>query len=188
MITSDTTTEIALALVNFHKAVGKIKKDATNPFLKSKYAELPAILEAINEPLNSSGLTVVHFPEVGNLLTTRLLHISGEWMQASFEMKGTETPQAQGSAITYARRYVTSALLNLTIDEDDDGNAASGKTMPAKRPAGTPTNKPLISKSQWEKATARIEKGERDIIKKIQDAYELTQDQLNALLIKRNSV
>jgi hypothetical protein len=35
-----------------------------------------------------------------------------------------EDPQAQGSAITYARRYSLLTLLSLTADEDDDGEAA----------------------------------------------------------------
>jgi hypothetical protein len=36
-------------------------------------------------------------------------------------------PQGLGSAITYQRRYALGAILNLNIDEDDDGNQASAK-------------------------------------------------------------
>jgi hypothetical protein len=32
-----------------------------------------------------------------------------------------------GSAITYQRRYALGAILNLNIDEDDDGNQASAR-------------------------------------------------------------
>ena len=35
------------------------------------------------------------------------------------------TSQTLGSAITYARRYALTAVLNLVADEDDDGQAAT---------------------------------------------------------------
>jgi ERF superfamily protein len=40
-------------------------------------------------------------------------------------MLAKEDPQGQGSAITYARRYALSAVLDLIADEDDDGAAAA---------------------------------------------------------------
>lgn len=41
-----------------------------------------------------------------------------------------DDPQAVGSAITYMRRYALGAVLGLNIDNDDDGNAASGVGTP----------------------------------------------------------
>ena len=35
------------------------------------------------------------------------------------------SPQDAGSVITYQRRYAIGAILNLNIDEDDDGNKGS---------------------------------------------------------------
>jgi hypothetical protein len=46
------------------------------------------------------------------------------------------TPQAMGSAITYARRYALSAIVGIAPDDDDDGNAAS--VTPARQEAPTP--------------------------------------------------
>ena len=41
---------------------------------------------------------------------------------------GVVTPQATGSAITYAKRYALAAMANLAqTDEDDDGEAAMGR-------------------------------------------------------------
>jgi hypothetical protein len=118
--------EIASALVLFHKEVGKVKKEATNPFFKSKYASLPNILDAIEDPLGNSGLSYAQFPSGEHELTTILMHISGEWMQASYKMQPTKNdPQGLGSAITYQRRYALGAVLGLNIDEDDDGNKSS---------------------------------------------------------------
>jgi hypothetical protein len=128
-LTSESITNLAKALMVFHKEVGKVVKAETNPFFKSKYAALPQILEAINEPLQKSGLSFVQFPTGKNNLTTQLMHISGEWMRGDYFMQpAKEDPQGYGSCITYQRRYALGAILGLNIDEDDDGNTASGKT------------------------------------------------------------
>jgi hypothetical protein len=123
---SPTTTEITKALIGFHDEVGTISKDAANPFFKSSYASLSNILESIKEPLTKNGLTFVQFPEGSNGLTTRLMHESGEWLEATYTMVPAKNdPQGLGSAITYQRRYSLGAVLGLNIDTDDDGNAAS---------------------------------------------------------------
>lgn len=126
MTTSDSIKSISEALIGFHKAVNKIPKDAKNPFFKSKYASLSGILDAIGDPLINNGLSIVQFPEGENGLTTRLCHISGEWMEASYTMKpAKDDPQGRGSALTYQRRYAVGAILSLNIDDDDDGNSGS---------------------------------------------------------------
>lgn len=141
MNTSEKTTEITKALIAFHKEVGKISKDAKNPYFKSDYATLSNILEAIKEPLTSNGLTFVQFPDGENGLTTRLMHESGEWMEATYTMVPAKNdPQGLGSAITYQRRYSLGAVLGLNIDNDDDGNAASMPESASKR-SSTPRYK-----------------------------------------------
>lgn len=124
---SESITELAKALLNFHKEVGIVAKSSNNPFFKSKYASLPDIQEAIKEPLEKAGLVYSQLPDGLNGLTTILIHAeSGEWIEASYTMTPAKNdPQGQGSAITYQRRYALGAVLGLTIDEDDDGNAAS---------------------------------------------------------------
>lgn len=126
MKTSLTITELAKSLVEFHKEVGKIIKTDANPFFKSKYASLATILDVISEPLTKNGLMVIQFPTEQYKLTTRLQHVSGEFMEDTYEMQPTKhSPQDAGSVITYQRRYAIGAILNLNIDEDDDGNKAS---------------------------------------------------------------
>jgi hypothetical protein len=133
MNTSESTIEITKALIAFHQEIGKIKKDAKNPFFKSDYATLSSILEAIKDPLTSNGLTFVQFPDGENGLTTRLMHESGEWMEATYRMiPAKNDPQGLGSAITYQRRYSLGAVLGLNIDNDDDGNPASSPAVAPK--------------------------------------------------------
>lgn len=126
MKTSETITELAKSLVEFHKEVGKIIKTDNNPFFKSKYASLATILDVILEPLTKQGLVIIQFPTEQYKLTTRLQHVSGEFMEDTYEMQPTKhSPQDAGSVITYQRRYAIGAILNLNIDEDDDGNKGS---------------------------------------------------------------
>jgi len=126
MKTSESITELAKSLIEFQKEVGKIIKTDNNPFFKSKYASLATILDVISEPLTKQGLVIIQFPTEQYKLTTRLQHVSGEYMEDTYEMQPTKhSPQDAGSVITYQRRYAIGAILNLNIDEDDDGNKGS---------------------------------------------------------------
>lgn len=123
---SESLKAISKALISFHQKISKIAKDSKNPFFKSKYASLSTILDAIETPLCESGLSICQFPTGQNGLTSVLMHESGEWISAEYEMKPVkDDPQGRGSCITYQRRYALAAILSLNIDEDDDGNKAS---------------------------------------------------------------
>ena len=122
---SESIKNIASALIKFNSQMDKVAKTSENPFFKSKYAALPEILDAIKQPLIESGLVLTQLPDE-NGLTTLLMHESGEWIEATGIMHPVKSdPQSIGSAITYQRRYAIGAILNLNIDEDDDGNKAS---------------------------------------------------------------
>lgn len=128
MKTSETIIEISKALVEFHKSCPKIIKKSKNPFFKSTYASLSDILDTVDPKLAEYGLVILQFPENNNELITRLLHTSGEFFESSYTMKpAQDTPQGIGSCITYQRRYAIGSILNLNIDDDDDGNIASKK-------------------------------------------------------------
>lgn len=129
---SESIKELAAALCKFQASMGAITKDAENPFFKSKYASLSAIIEDTREPLANAGLSYAQFPTGKNCLETVLMHSSGEWVSEWFEINPVDSkPQSLGSAITYARRYALSAILGLQV-EDDDGNEASKPTVAAK--------------------------------------------------------
>tara|TARA_R110000851_G_scaffold304861_1_gene462781 strand:+ start:200 stop:796 length:597 start_codon:yes stop_codon:yes gene_type:complete len=141
---SESITELAKALVKFHSVMGKVSKDAKNPFFKNNYASLSNIIEAVTKPLNDNGLSVLQLPSIEGL-TTLLLHESGEWISSvsATPVKDATDPQKLGSAITYARRYALGAILSLNIDEDDDGQKAN---KPARQQAPTPLKKPISAK------------------------------------------
>ncbi len=115
-------------------AQGKIetvRKNGENPHFHSKYATLDEIWENVRKPLNDAGLIVlcdVYTANGERLLTTRVIHAeTGEEVSCTFPiMAATNSPQAIGSAMTYARRYTLTALLEIVTGDgaDDDGEAA----------------------------------------------------------------
>jgi hypothetical protein len=172
---SESIANLAAALCKFQANIGKVKKEATNPFFKSKYASLANILDVIQKPLADAGLSFCQLPDA-DCLTTILMHDSGEWIEATYCMPVVKTndPQAMGSAITYARRYALGAALGLNIDEDDDGEKAMARNAKVEE-------KPYLNPAMtaWEQATKHIQQGGKieDILKK----YQLKPEHLTLL-------
>lgn len=131
MIKSDTITNLAGALVKAQSEMGNATKGAANPFFKSRYADLNAIREACMPVLAKHGLSVLQ-PTVTidgkKFVETLVIHESGEFIGGHTEIlavKETDA-QAQGSGISYARRYGLQSLLCIGA-EDDDGESAIGR-------------------------------------------------------------
>ena len=170
---SESIKNLAIALCKFSGLVVKIKKTETNPFFKSKYADLSGILDVIKEPLIECELSIVQFPKDKYGLLTMIMHSSGEWMSESYEMKPTkEDPQNAGSVITYQRRYALGAILGLNIDKDDDGNSGS---EPVKEPVKT-KKKELLTPihPKWNDAVKYL-KGEGTMTK-VLETYEVSKE------------
>lgn len=127
---SESISELAKALVKFNAKVGKISKDAKNPFFKNNYATLDNIIDEVRPILAEFGLNVLQLPSGDGQsiqVSTLLMHESGEWLESdTLTMKPVKNdPQGMGSAITYARRYALQSFLSLNTGEDDDGHNAS---------------------------------------------------------------
>lgn len=140
MRTSEKSSTIAAALYAVHRDLENPRKDAKgqvrgNP--NYRYLSLPALIDHARKALRDASLAVVQevtFQEYGVGVTTRFVHVSGEWLELGptvVPVEGANNPQAVGSAITYARRYALAAALNLAADEDDD--AVSATSSPAAR-------------------------------------------------------
>jgi hypothetical protein len=134
MTQSETIAKLAEALAKAQGAMEGAVKDSANPYFKSKYADLASVWGACRKALSDNGLSVIqataYMPESPDniVVDTRLCHSSGEWIEGRIVMKPVKSdPQGIGSCLTYARRYALSAMVGIA-PEDDDGNAASGKT------------------------------------------------------------
>ena len=137
--TSESLVEIAKALSKFQGAMKSVPKGSTNPFFKSKYADLSSVTDAIKAPLSKYGLSYTQVVEPSDnnevRVETILMHSSGEWLSCGILAVPVSKADAQGfgSALTYARRYGLSAAIGVA-GEDDDGNAAT-KAAPVSVPA-----------------------------------------------------
>lgn len=147
---SEQVGELAKALAASRKKFEKVVKDASNPFFKSKYADLSNIIEATAVPLAEQGLSIIQGPgkvSDGRVeLTTLLLHSSGQWIRCESEMlMAKQDAQGIGSAITYGRRYAEQSILNVA-GEDDDGNAAASR-----KPANNESNEQYDQRTEDQK-------------------------------------
>jgi hypothetical protein len=150
MLRSEQTNEIAAALA---KAQAQIKMPAKTKTARVKmraekgggeytfnYADLTDVIEAVRGPLSAAGIAFSHCitsDDKGLLLETTLLHESGQFISTIYPLDLNATAQANGSEITYAKRYSLSMLCGVSAEEDDDGNAASGNEREI-----SPRNKP----------------------------------------------
>ena len=117
-------------------------KDTVNPFFKSVYADLAAIIDVIREPMSSNGLAILQSIETDAgdvVITTLLSHTSGQWVETALRLKPTKNdPQGVASAATYGRRIGLQSLVGVAADTDDDGNAASATQSQKPAPAPAP--------------------------------------------------
>jgi hypothetical protein len=144
-------------------AIGKVSKNATSHH--SKYANLNAIIEAVEPILLENGLLLLQ-PIQGNSVCTQIIDIdSGTMVESCMELPAGLNPQQQGSAITYYRRYTLQSTLSLQ-SVDDDGVAAS---------KSTPT-KPPISDERLTDALAAIKLGTYSP-EKLREQFSLTKEQ-----------
>jgi hypothetical protein len=128
---SETIGALAAALSKAQADITGALKDSSNPFFKSKYADLASCWDACRQQLAANNLSVVQttrMTESGLLLVTTLAHSSGEWIAGEMPVLTKDaSPQGQGSGLTYARRYALAAIVGLA-QIDDDAEAAQGRS------------------------------------------------------------
>jgi hypothetical protein len=137
--TSESIDQLATALAEFQKNMpivpklhtghveGKSKASGKEYSYDYSYADLGDAVEAARPLLGENGLAVSQMPEwedSRDVLTTRVMHKSGQWEEGTMRLLVPElavTPQVQGSAISYAKRYAYCAALGIVADVDLDG-------------------------------------------------------------------
>ena len=163
---SESIGEIAKALAACQGQMKAAVKDSSNPFFKSKYADLATVIEAAREPMSKNGLAISQIPDTLDdgtiVLESILMHESGQWISGKYRMKAMdEKPQTLGALVTYARRYAFQAMIGLPA-EDDDANAASGNDKEPKKwtPPSNPTAPKCMTIEQATRALEAIEKAD----------------------------
>lgn len=137
--------ELYSALLKAKTKIGNIPKNRKAAY--GRYADLDAILSAVEPALSEEGLVLVHRVELSeegrNTLVTQLVHVgTAQSIESAIPllMKDPNNPQQLGGSMTYARRYGITSLLSIVADDDDDGNTSAGKNrdgnpLPAKKQA-----------------------------------------------------
>lgn len=125
---------IASAFVQAKKVFKRAVKSTDNTYFNSKYADLAACLEAVDEAFLTNGIALYQETfedDTGVTVETVLLHESGEMLRCGklHVPAAKKDPQGYGSALSYARRYSLMAACGIAA-EDDDGNAASQSMKP----------------------------------------------------------
>ena len=150
--------------------IGKVAKNATNPHFKKSYADINALLTAVEPILLENGLILLQ-PIVGNDVVTRIIDIdSGEMVESFMTLPLISDPQKVLSAVTYFRRGTLQSLLSLQA-VDDDGRAASIAVAPVK---------PALDNARFESAVASIQAG-KYTKEQLVEKWTLTEVQLKAL-------
>ena len=116
--------ELYKKIAKVKSEIGKISKDQTNPFFKSKYFDINSLLEHTEPLFEKNGLLLLQPIKDGKVLSIVRDLETEEFDYSELVLPDISDPQKLGSAITYYRRYTLQSLLGLQA-EDDDGNKAS---------------------------------------------------------------
>lgn len=125
---------LATALAAAQSEMGHAALDSENPYFKSKYSSLTAVIDAV-KPLAKHGIAYIqHSRPVNNGVGIETVFYGySEAIGTGIVAVPVAKPDAHsiGAAITYAKRYSLAMACGISADEDDDGNAVSAK--PKKR-------------------------------------------------------
>lgn len=117
--------------------VGRISKDSSNPFFKSKYFDVNSLLLHV-EPIIQKHELLLLQPIQDGLVKSIIFDTKGFSIESGIALPEINDPQKLGSAITYYRRYTLQSLLALQA-EDDDANLASNKNYKSDSANNAPT-------------------------------------------------
>lgn len=119
--------ELYKALAAFQADCPIIEKEQTG--YGYKYANFTSIVKVVNPLLRKHSLGFFSRMEGSDLITVLFHSVSGQSIQSRLTMnveeklKGMNSFQVFGSAMTYYRRYALEALLGITSSDDKDANA-----------------------------------------------------------------
>lgn len=162
------------------KEIGKISKDSTNPFYKSKYFDINSLLEHVEPILQKHGLLLLQPIHNGNVIT-RIFDIGDnkiagakDYVQSEMALTDIADPQKRGSEITYYRRYTLQSLLGLQA-EDDDANATVKPKDDGKKWLNETTRDGQVTK-EWTNIELAISEGRITNIDEVSKVYKISKE------------
>lgn len=146
-----TIDKIAAALAKAQPTFKPLIKDklavinSAKASYKYKYADLASVFDSIRESLATNEIAIVQTTtpaESGYLLTTRLIHSSGQSIDSTLRLDKWPDPKQFGIEMSYMRRYALCALVGIASDDDTDGDGADSgpRGNATKKDADPPAN------------------------------------------------
>ena len=166
-------SELTKALIQFHKDVDKIEKNARANY--GRFADLANVLSTVTPALLKNDLVLTQTFLEDSLVTT-LRHVSGEEISSCCKLymsDGRNVTQEFGKAVTYQRRYCIVSLLGLVADMDMDGAMLDESTKSdLAKPAPKSKPKPAAAKNPVAKkaATPPADPADQPLMKEEVDA------------------
>ena len=159
--------KLAQALAQAQAEIKPAQMNATNPFLKNKYADLGSVIDAVKPAMIKHGLAVTQLPSGDGetiSITTMLLHTSGQFIRSTISLpvgseKGRSLAQSAGAIITYLRRYGLAAMMSVYADEDTDGNAGYPAKRATKRNGNQQEQRPQLDPEELERLLSKKAQG-----------------------------
>jgi hypothetical protein len=126
---SEELKDLFCALAKAQAEMETADLSSENPFFKTRYADLAAIVKASRPALTKHGLAIIQqiitHDDGQTMLHTMLCHNSGQWVESRVRIVPPKNDvQSIGSYITYLRRYSIAAICGIVSSDDDDGEAA----------------------------------------------------------------
>ena len=112
---SDKIDLIATALAKAQGEYLTVYCNRENPYFKSNYADLDAILKAVRPALTKNGLSFIQQPRTDKdgsiMLHSILMHSSGQWIESRVRVVPPKNDaQSFGSTLSYQRRYAAMSI------------------------------------------------------------------------------
>lgn len=196
MVKQDAEAAFNAAMARAQANIVPIATNAENSHTHSRYAKLEAINREIVPLYTAEGLSIsfdtADAPITGWMRTiAHVSHAAGHTRTYHLDLppdaegaKGNTNKtgvQAAGSTSSYARRYLTCMIFNVTTFDDNDGNgtrtSGAGKTTKEKKSADYPEEAFKKNLPQW---TELIQSGQTTaerIINKVSTKAQLTEEQ-----------
>src|SRR5271156_1523487 len=178
-LASQSLKEFGTALAKAQAEMSPAGINSDNPFFKSKYASLPSIVRASRTALTKYGFSIVQRPIIGDdglsILSTILLHASGEWMESRIKINPVKgDPQSYGSCLSYLKRYAYAAMVGvISDDEDDDGEGAMKSFRGNEQSAHREVPISLITTHEYNELTYELQ-GHQDILNQVLEGLKIT--------------
>jgi len=139
---SELINELSASLAKAQLEIKNPAKNATNPFLKNRYADLGSCLNAIRAVAAVNGLAFVQSVEMlgdSVSVSSQISHSSGQWIRQTaktiVQNGGKNLMQDVGSMSTYLKRYQAQSMWAISGDDDTDAQEITTKGIDERKAA-----------------------------------------------------